>query len=102
LTTNDQHAPTDTASAISDAATLVSQDGTRTSHRGRQHADTVLQQRAVRRIVHMCLYDRGVDAKSTAVRDRGTLRHLDDLTMQLLNDRRAQRARDLQNRSRRA
>ena len=56
--------------------------------------------RAVGRIVHIRFYDRGVDAKSATVRDPGTLRDLDHLSMQLLDDLRAERARDLQDRLR--
>ncbi len=44
----------------------------------------------VGRIVRVRL-DRGVDAKSAAVRDPGTLRDLDHLAMQLLNDFGAER-----------
>jgi hypothetical protein len=50
--------------------------------------------------VHIGFYDRGVDAKSTPVRDAGTLGHLHDLPVQLLNDCGAEYAGDLQNRFR--
>src|SRR6266852_2611248 len=43
-------------------------------------------------------YDRGVDAKATAVRHPRTLRDLNHLSMQLLDDRRAEGPRDLQDR----
>ena len=50
--------------------------------------------------MHIRFYDRGVDAKSTAVRDPGTLGDLHDLAVQLLDHVRAERARDLQDRLR--
>lgn len=46
--------------------------------------------------LHIGFYDRSVDAKATTVRHPGTLRHVDDLPMQLLDDLRAERPRDLQ------
>jgi hypothetical protein len=76
------------------------QRGASLLHRPRQHAHAVLQQRAVRRIVHISFYDRGVDAKSTSACDPGTLRDLDDLAVQLLDHVRPEGPRDLQNRLR--
>jgi len=48
--------------------------------------------------VHIRFYDRGVDAKSTAVRDPGTLGDFDDLSVQLLDHLWSERTGDLQNR----
>jgi hypothetical protein len=50
--------------------------------------------------VNIRFYDRGLDAKSVTVRDHGTLRDIDHLSMQLLDDVRAERARDPQDRFR--
>jgi hypothetical protein len=100
LTANDQDATTDAAVPITDAPWLVTQRGTGARHRARQHPHAVLQQRAVRRVVDIRFYDRGVDAKSAAVRDPGTPCDVDDLSMQLLDDVRAERSRDLQDRLR--
>ena len=50
--------------------------------------------------MHIGFYDRGVDAKSTPVRDPGTLGDLHHLAMQLLDHLGPERLRDLQNRLR--
>src|SRR5262249_44171598 len=69
LSSNDQHATADAASAIAYPPATVTQRHTRALHRAGHNPHTVLQQRAVRRVMHIRFYDRGVDAKSTAVRD---------------------------------
>ena len=63
-------------------------------------AHAILQQRTVGGIVHIGFYDRRIDAKAAAVRHPRPLRHLNDLSMQLLDDLGAQRAGDLQDRLR--
>jgi hypothetical protein len=50
--------------------------------------------------MHICFYDRGVDAKLTPVRDPVTLCDLDDLPMPLLDYLRPARAHNLQDRLR--
>src|SRR5258708_30464904 len=59
LSADDQDATTDAAVPIADAAWLVAQRGTGVLHRARHHAHAVLQQRAIRRVVDICFYDRG-------------------------------------------
>ena len=69
-------------------------------HGAGEHAYPVSQQGAVRRVMHIRFYDRGVDAKSTPVRDPGTLRDFNDVTIHVLNHLRAQCPRDLESFSR--
>ena len=98
LSSNHQHAPAHTAQAIPDTATRIAQCRTGAMHGTGQDADAILKQQAVGRIVHIRFCNRGVDAKSPAVRDPGTLGDLDDLPMQVLDDLGPEGAGDLQNR----
>ena len=95
-----QHAAHHTPPSVAHVPRGIAHGRTGALHCPREHAHAVLQQGAVGRIVHIRRYDRGVDAKSTAVRDPGTLGHLDHLSMQLLDDLRAESPRDFQNRLR--
>ena len=85
-TPDGQHAPPDASQAIAHVSAKVAQRLSRSLHRARQHADAVLQQRAVGRIVHIRFYNRCVDAKATPVRKPGTLRHVHHAMVQLLDD----------------
>jgi hypothetical protein len=85
---DDQDSTHHTAQSIADASLRIPESGTRALHRSRQHANAVLEQGYPSDSGHR-FYDRGVDAKSTAVRDPGTLGDLDNLTVQLLDDLRA-------------
>ncbi len=77
-----QHPPGNAPAAIADATRRIAHGGAGALHRPCQHAHAILQQRAVRRIVHVGFYDRRIDTKAAIVRHPRPLRDVYDPLVQ--------------------